>query len=593
MVDDKPRNLKSADSSPATGETGWIDASDEEGRRFRGGVYLPVDETALADAPDAAEDDRFPIRGTGPPFKIHHAVPRVPRLRHLIGPSVIALGMGLGAGEFLLWPNLVTVNGYGIWWLFWIGVITQFVVISEIARWTIASGESVFAGLARLDRFAFWPWFLLAATLISFFWPGWASQSAEFVGQIVVAVTGVQLAWQPIALFMLLFIWLGLALSKIVYNALERFEMALVLGFFPLLGITLLVAGVVPADFMALLKGAVSVGNAPSALLTGDQFPTLLLAVAYAGIGGTLLLGQSLWIRDKGFGMAAYQGRVAGIRGQNEEISDTGFVFDPKADRVALGRFHTWMRVSQRELLITFVLLILLSVVVTSMVVTSTLGVGNDDLAGDLTGMVVRQGEVLERVGGLWLRVAFLVGGAFVLFSTQLGIVDTVTRITGTIFYERFGRRTRFWTIKRTFLLFLTIFVLASMAIIVVSWSGGAGLGALQPNFLVLIAGPFTMASMYAYTLAIGYMNVRRLPADLSPPLWKRCGMVWAAALWGWFTAEMLARAVMGGSGAERAVTESLSWHPGRGVIYGIWLASLLWFAWATLRGKKPSGAAS
>ena len=38
----------------------------------------------------------------------------------------------------------------------------------------------------------------------------------------------------------------------------------------------------------------------------------------------------------------------------------------------------------------------------------------------------------------------FLLGGAFVLFSTQLGIVDTVTRIAGSIFYERYGRYTTF-----------------------------------------------------------------------------------------------------------------------------------------------------
>lgn len=82
-------------------------------------------------------------------------MPRVPRVRHLIGPSIIAAGMGLGAGEFLLWPNLITVNGYSIWWLFWIGVMTQFLVMGEIERWTIATGESVFGGMARLDRIAF------------------------------------------------------------------------------------------------------------------------------------------------------------------------------------------------------------------------------------------------------------------------------------------------------------------------------------------------------------------------------------------------------------------------------------------------------
>ena len=267
-----------------------IRCSDEDGRAFRDGGYRPLDESVLPAAPD--DPARFPRPGAGPAFHHVDEMPRVPRLRHLVGPSVIALGMGLGAGEFLLWPNLVAVNGYSIWWLFWVGVLTQFVVIGEIERWTIATGESVFAGMARLGRRAFWPWFFLAATLIGFVWPGWASQSADFAGRIVEVATGTRLPWQPIALLMLAFIWFGLAVSKIVYNALERFEIALVLGFFPLLAVALLAAGILPDDVIALLGGAVSIGSAPRDMLAGEQFPTLLIAVAYAGSGGTLLLAQ-------------------------------------------------------------------------------------------------------------------------------------------------------------------------------------------------------------------------------------------------------------------------------------------------------------
>src|SRR5690606_22154960 len=156
--------------------------------------------------------------------------------------------------------------------------------------------------------------------------------------------------------------------------------MILVLGFFPLLAISLIIVGILPDDVLALIGGAVVVGRAPDTLLTGAQFPTLLIAVAYAGSGGTLLLAQSLWIRDKGFGMAAYQGRIAGIRGANEELSQTGYVFDARQNPTALQRFRSWMRVAEQELLVTFVLLILLSVVITSMLVTATLGVGNVDL---------------------------------------------------------------------------------------------------------------------------------------------------------------------------------------------------------------------
>ena len=557
----------------------------DEGRRYRDGVYQPVDENELPDAPDGGA---FPSRGHGPPFKLVRRMSRVPRLKYIIGPSVIALGMGLGSGEFLLWPNLVAANGFSIWWLFWIGVVTQFVVIGEIERWTIATGESTFNGMARLDRFGFWPWLFLVATLVSFFWPGWASQSAEFTGQIIVVLGGPQIAWQPMAILMLACIWFGLAVSRIVYNVLERCEIALVAGFFPLLLITLLVVGLVPSHLLELAVGAVSFGSAPAELFTGDQFPTLILAVAYAGTGGTLLLAQSLWLRDKGFGMARFQGRIAGIRGRNEEISTTGFVFDA-GDPTALGRFRGWMRIVHQELLVTFVLLTLLSVVITCMLVATTVGTDNPGLAGDLTGMVTLQGEAIQRVGGLWLRVAFLLGGAFVIFSTQLAILDTVTRITGCIFYERFGYRTRFFTQKRTFLLFLTLFVLAAMGIITASWIGGEGLDVLQPDFLLLIAGPFTMTSMFLFTLVVGYMNVRRLPTELGPPAWKRWSLLWAAVLWGWFTAEQLSRTVMSVANVDPRFTESLAAHPIRMLFYALWVAALAWFAARTLPSRKPT----
>ena len=572
-----------------TGSAADIRCTDQEGLAYRDGVYHPLDEATL---PHAPVSPHVPDKGSGPPFRVHNDVPRVPKLRHLIGPSVIALGMGLGSGEFLLWPNLITVNGYSIWWLFWVGVITQFLVLVEIERWTIATGESIFGGMARLGRVPLWPWFFLVATLAGFFWPGWASQSGEFTADIVTAATGREIAWQPIALIMMAVIWIGLAVSKIVYNALERFQIGLVLLFFPMLAITLLLVGVLPSDVAALAKGAVSLGSAPQELLTGAQFPTLLLAVAYAGSGGTLLLAQSLWLRDKGFGMASFQGRIAGIRGKNEEVSETGYVFDVR-QQTALDRFRAWMRVSQQELLVTFVLLIIVSVVITSLVVTSTLGTGNAQLAGDLTGTVRLQGEQLALRAGKWLEIVFLLGGSFVLFSTQLGIVDTVTRISGSVFYERYGRYTKFWTLKRTFLFFLTVFVLASVAIIIASWFAGKTVDGLRPNSLVLIAGPFTIASMYAFTLVIGYMNVRRLPAEIATPMSRRVGMVWAAVLWGWFTVEQVSRVILAELGAAPEVLGSVTLHPVRVLLYGLLILSLLWFSWALFGPRRPAAVPS
>ncbi|MDX1624814.1 MAG: Nramp family divalent metal transporter [Gemmatimonadota bacterium] len=557
-----------------------IHLSHEEGVAYREGVYRPLDVDALEPAPETPE---FPHPGHGERFRRCDEVPRVPRLRDVVGPSVIALGMGLGAGEFLLWPNLVAANGFSIWWLFWVGVLTQFVVIGEIERWSLATGESIFAGMARLTRVPFWPWFFLIATLVSFFWPGWASQSASFTREIVNAAAGREAlgAWQPIALVMMGFIWMALALSRIVYNALEKFEILLVLLFFPLLFVALLTAGILPGDVGALLRGAISIGSAPPELLSGDQFPTLLIAVAYAGSGGTLLLAQSLWVRDKGFGMGAYQGRIAGIRGENEPLHDPGFAFSSAVER-ARERFRGWMALAERELLATFVVLILLSVVITTLLVSATIGVNRPELAGDLNGMVFAQAEALRAQSGPWMAIVFLLGGAFVLFSTQVGIVDTVTRITGDIVHERTGRR-RGWTLKRTFLVLLTVFVGASMAVIAVSWALGESVEALEPNFLVLIAGPFTITSMYCFALVVALLNTCHLPPALRIPRWKLAGMYWAVVLWGWFTAETISRFLLGTVlGESGAVVTTIGLHPVRVAVYAAWLASFAWLLWRT-----------
>ncbi|HUF90296.1 MAG TPA: Nramp family divalent metal transporter [Gemmatimonadota bacterium] len=564
----------------------------EEGARFREGVYQPLD---LASLPDAPESEAWPRRGSGPPFFRLEEVPRVPRLRHVVGPSVIALGMGLGAGEFLLWPNLIAVNGFSIWWLFWVGVLTQFVVIGEIERWSLATGESIFAGMGRMSRRPFWPWFFLVATLVSFFWPGWAAESADFTREAVNALAGREAIthWQPIALIMLAVIWGALALSRIVYNALETFEIALVCAFFPLLFVALIAAGVVPEDVMSLARGAVSVGSVPPRLLSGDQFPTLLIAVAYAGSGGTLLLAQSLWVRDKGFGMSAFQGRIAGIRGRNEPLEERGFAFDAGRP-LAAERFRGWMQLAERELLTTFVALILLSVVITTLLVAATVGTGREDLAGGLTAMVLEQAGWLRAHGGAWLEIVFLLGGAMILFSTQVGIVDTVTRITGDIFHHRVGRHTRELTLKRTFLGFLTVFVAASMGVIVLSWFGGESLRALEPDFLVHIAGPFTIASMYCFAIVVAVLNTSYLPEPLRMPRWKLVGMYWAVVLWGWFSAEQVSRSLLEhGLGLSGPVVTSITFHPVRLAAYGAWIGSLAWLVWRTAGPgllRRPGG---
>jgi hypothetical protein len=92
---------------------------------------------------------------------------------------------------------------------------------------------------------------------------------------------------------------------------------------------------------------------------------------------------------------------------------------------------------------------------------------------------------------------------------------------------------------------------------------------------------------MYAYAHVVGVMNARRLPPALGPAAWRRVGMVWAAALWGWFTAEQLSRTILGARGAPTSAIETISFHPARAALYAFWLLTLVWFAWALFRPRR------
>jgi len=73
----------------------------------------------------------------------------------------VMLGASLGSGETLFWPLLIAQNGWALYWAFWVGVLTQFFINTEIQRWTIATGESIFQAYDRIH--SFWPWFFLVA----------------------------------------------------------------------------------------------------------------------------------------------------------------------------------------------------------------------------------------------------------------------------------------------------------------------------------------------------------------------------------------------------------------------------------------------
>src|SRR5687768_8545452 len=98
--------------------------------------------------------------------------------RH-IGPGVIAAGVGLASGEFILYPYIASQVGLVFVWAALVGVATQFFINMEIERYTLATGETALTGFSRFWRH--WGLVFAVLTFLANLWPGWVTSSATLV----------------------------------------------------------------------------------------------------------------------------------------------------------------------------------------------------------------------------------------------------------------------------------------------------------------------------------------------------------------------------------------------------------------------------
>jgi hypothetical protein len=66
----------------------------------------------------------------------------------IIGPGLVASGVGLASGEFILWPYIASRVGLVFLWGAVVGLATQWFLNMEIERYTLATGETALTGSA-------------------------------------------------------------------------------------------------------------------------------------------------------------------------------------------------------------------------------------------------------------------------------------------------------------------------------------------------------------------------------------------------------------------------------------------------------------
>ncbi|MBA2512508.1 MAG: Nramp family divalent metal transporter [Rubrobacteraceae bacterium] len=447
--------------------------------------------------------------GVLPPIGSRDLPEPVP-LAKLFGASVVILATATGSGEFIIWPYITTQIGIAFLWLAIIGFFVQYVMNMEIERYTLATGETAVTGFTR-----FWkPWgifFVLGAILPNAF-PGWATGGATlftylfgFGSAPVIAAIGLVAAA------------LALTLSPVVYQALEKIQIVLIAVIIVFVIIGVIVATELGAWASVVTQMPGSVPGIPGAIATLGA-AAFLGAIAFAGAGGANNLTQSNYIRDKGLGMGGLMPKVVSpITGEEVAAPSLGYTFPVNEEN--MRRWRKWWSVANREHFITFFVVGCSLLIALSVLVWST--VGSRGIGTDLE-FIRTESQVLGNQIAPWFQSFFLFAGMVVLFSTSIGVMDYVSRLSASELKISFFPGSQVITESRIYFTLAWVIAISGSLILL------AGLG--EPLVLLIISSSGAGVVMAFYLGLLILLNTRVLPDEIKLKGW-RLAVMWPTFL--------------------------------------------------------------
>ncbi|NCB20590.1 MAG: hypothetical protein EOM88_01530 [Clostridia bacterium] len=433
--------------------------------------------------------------------------PQVIPLKKMIGPSFIILALGLGSGEVILWPYLVSNYGLGVAWGAVLGITFQFFINMEIERYALVKGESVFVGIAKFLPKAIY-WFIIS-TFIGFGLPGIVAASA----QVIAAVFGVtNFKWLAIAL--LIIIGIILTVGRTVYGMMEKITKIIIFIGVPFI----FILAVYFADanaWTALGAGLIGKGEGFWFLAPGMAIAAFLGAFAYSGAGGNLNLTQSIYIKEKGYGMGAYSQKIAGLfatKGEQQSVKLEGEEFEHNSENIK--NFKAWWKKVNLEHLLVFWAIGLISMVMLMFLAYNTVYGSSGNAEG--IKFVISEGNQISDLTSPFLGLIFLVVVGIMLFQTQLGIMDSTSRIMSENAAIEKLRRSGNKKVALSKIYYIFVWAQITFGVILFLFNF------YDPRSLIVLGAVINAFAMLVHTILVTILNRRFLAKPFQPKLWRK-----------------------------------------------------------------------
>lgn len=218
------------------------------------------------------------------------AASRAGRWLHVVGPGLLVAATGVGAGDLATAAFAGQAVGFGVLWAVIVGAVLKLVLTEGLARWQLATGETLLEGaIGRFGRGVGWAFLLYLA-----FW-------SFFVGSALISAAGVALQSLfplPLGASWAKASW-GVFASALGWWLARSGGFALVERLMSGLVLLMFTTVVGTAAIMAPDIGAFVAGMWPR---LGAASPQLeWTAALIGGIGGTVtILCYGYWMREEG-----------------------------------------------------------------------------------------------------------------------------------------------------------------------------------------------------------------------------------------------------------------------------------------------------
>ncbi|MDQ3947173.1 MAG: Nramp family divalent metal transporter [Actinomycetota bacterium] len=434
-------------------------------------------------------------------------------IKYAIGPSLIALGIAIGSGEWLIGPQAVgkSATGFiGIGWIITVSALLQVVYNIEVSRYVMATGEVPVVGFGRVPPGAlFWIPFSLLFFFTAFIWGGWAKGAAQGLFALITGDPpgpGDDGTVEVLSVVLLLGVLAVAVGFKKVSRGMELVNAGLIT--FILIFLIIVDLLIVPWDvWWEAIRGFLTPRRPPEGTTASD-----LGALA----GFTALASGLNWFvlnhyRDKAYGMGGRVGYIAGLRGERKEVLAVGVTFPDDERNAALWR--RWMRFLYLDMWGIFFVGAMVGMLLPTVLMRHLVLATGRQPGADITTFAA---SALESQYGRWVFYIALLAGFFVLFSTQLGIFEALVRNATDAANTNARLRTAIAGDPRRFYYPFMVVLVIVIAVVLTTF---------QPINLVRNSANISNGAALVYPFVLIYLN-RQLPRAARPPKWTYAALM-------------------------------------------------------------------